>query len=64
MILSKQVAKSKGIIIAIKELLDFLEEEENLLWSKYWLLAYEIDLNCWANEYGIRFDKARKDEFF
>lgn len=64
MISSKQVVNSRGITNAIKELLDFLEEEDNLMWSEYWLLAYEIDLNYWANEFGRKFEKARKDEFF
>lgn len=61
---SKQVVKSKRIIKAVQELLCFLEEQEKLLWSQYWLLAYEIDLNGWANEYERKFDIARKDEFF
>lgn len=35
-------------------------EENNLLWSKHWLLAYEIGRNKWINN----FEYVEKNEFF
>lgn len=56
--------KSKGLIAAINKMLDFLDKEPNLLWSQYWILAYEIDFNEWAKDYGRKFEWARNDTFF
>lgn len=59
-----QYVKSKGLIETVNEMLDFLENEPNVLWSQYWMLAYEIDFNNWAKDYGRKFEYARNDDFF
>lgn len=56
--------KSKGLIAAVNEMLDFLDNEPDVLWSQYWILAYEIDFNNWAQGYGRKFEYARNDDFF
>lgn len=36
----------------------------NLLWTEYWLLAYEATLNKWLNNGKQVFDYARKNQFY
>lgn len=39
-------------------------KNSNLMWSKYWLLVYEADLNKWFNIGNFKFEYARKNDFF
>ena len=61
---------SKGELIKTKELVKKVEkllldlDEENIMISERWLLAYEVDRNKWGNEYGKVFERARNDNFF
>lgn len=52
--------KSNKVILSVENLKTNLDSIEKIMFSSRWLLAYEIDLNNWFED----FRKAREDSFF
>lgn len=77
MIHSGKCQNSKEVILAVKNLREILKKHDideneddesekrgHLLWTQYWLLAYEADLHKWLNVDEEKFEYARNDPFF